>query len=411
MWGLLLNYLLIVAVGSLWAAMIAALVIAFCSLVLISIRCGRAAANYLRLGTGPTLCFGLVMAVLGTAVLLEPLADWDARSIWFFHAKMVYYAGGLVKDAGWSWSCCTFSQVDYPKLVPVLAAQVASLSGFWNEQLPKFALVLLLAPVLAVTISYYRAGLATTALLLIVWAKLAPELCNGYMDGLLTVYGLFGVLLTGSWLATGAQLDLATGVLLIGVTLGLKNEGSLLAVTLLGCATLAAVLAWRSGKRLIPVNRSEAMGIGCVFLLAGLSGGSWLFLREIWGLHNDLHLGLHSLPAIARRLNDPEALRMLARSTLIPDHLLSAMLIGICATALACVFRTGGLAKSVFCLAVAGVYLAGIELVYLATPYDLAWHLATSANRTTLLPAMLFLAPVILLLRDERHWRIPAFAR
>ena len=47
-WGLLLNYLLVVAVGSLWAAMIAALVIAFCSLVLISIRCGRAAADYRR---------------------------------------------------------------------------------------------------------------------------------------------------------------------------------------------------------------------------------------------------------------------------------------------------------------------------------------------------------------------------
>lgn len=57
-------------------------------------------------------------------------------------------------------------------------------------------------------------------------------------------------------------------------------------------------------------------------------------------------------------------------------------------------------------MAVGGTYLAGIELIYLATPNDLKWHLDTSAVRTTLLPALLLLAPAILLLRDYRGWSI-----
>jgi hypothetical protein len=396
--GLLLNYLLIVIVGGLRVGMVAALVIGLSSVVMISLRLGREAAHQLRLGIGPSFCFMLIITLLAVPTLLKPLTEWDARSIWFFHAKMIYYAGGLVKDAGWEWSCCTFSHVDYPKLVPVLAAQAASLAGFWNEQLPKFALLLLLLPPLAVTISFWRAGLATIALLLIIWAKLAPALCSGYMDAPLAVYGLFGVLMIGTWLATGAQLELAIGVLFIGVTMGLKNEGSLLAVILFSCMIPAALLAWFNGK--LAVNRSKAIEIGCICLFAIISGGSWLLLREIWGLlHNDMQLGLSSLPVISGRIQDPGALKMIVQSTLIANDLLYTMLIGVGATALIWVLQTGAELEAVFCVIVGSIYLASIELVYLATPYDLKWHLATSAERTTLLPAILLLAPVILLLR------------
>jgi hypothetical protein len=120
-------------------------------------------------------------------------------------------------------------------LVPILAAQTASVAGFWNEQLPKFALLMLLIPPLAVTVSYWTAGLATPALLVVVWAKLIPSLTNGYMDAPLALYGLLGVLLVASCLKMGDKLDLATGALFIGVTLGLKNEGNLLGVALLIC--------------------------------------------------------------------------------------------------------------------------------------------------------------------------------
>jgi hypothetical protein len=149
------------------------------------------------------------------------------------------------------------------------------------------------------------------------------------MDAPLAVYGLFGVLMIGTWLATGAQLELAIGVLFIGVTMGLKNEGSLLAVILFSCMIPAALLAWFNGK--LAVNRSKAIEIGCICLFAIISGGSWLLLREIWGLlHNDMQLGLSSLPVSGVSRTGGENDRAKA---LIANDLLYTMLIGVGATA------------------------------------------------------------------------------
>lgn len=404
--ALLLNYLLVVAIGSLRTEMFAGLAIACCCIIVIAVTYRRSAAYSLRLGWGAALCFVLVLSLFGAATLLEPVEAYDARSIWFFHARMVYFAGGLVRDGGWTTPWFNWSHVDYPNLMPILAAQAASLGGFWNEQLPKLALLLLLVPPLAVTVSYWRAGLATAALLFIVWVKLAPMLTNGYMDGQLALYGLVCVLMIGSWLETGAKVDLAIGVLFIGVALGLKNEGSLFGTSLLVCLVPAAALAWRRGRQLLPTDRFESIAFCGLVVFAIASGASWLILRRTWGLENDLDLGLNRLPAIVHRLTDPRALEMIFGSTMIANNLLYAMVIGVCATGLSGALQTRRIMEPIFCIAVASVYLAGIELVYLATPRDLNWHLATSADRTTILPALLFLAPAILLLRDERHWRI-----
>jgi hypothetical protein len=406
--GLLLSYLVVVAIRSLWAGMLAELAIALCFVVVLAVRYRHDGAFSLRLGSSESLIFILVLGLLGAGTLLEPVADWDARSIWFFHAKMIYFAGGLVKGGGWTAPFCAFSHTDYPNLVPAVAAQAASLAGFWNEQLPKSALLLLLVPLLAVTVSYCRTGLATTALLLIVWAKLAPFLTNGYMDAPLALYGLFTVLLVGSWLVTGSKLDLAVAGLFVGVVLGLKNEGSLFAVALLVCVTPAAMAARRRGRQLLPADRFEAISLGGIILFAIVSGGSWLILRKAWGLQGDLNLGPSSLPFVVMRLTDPGALELIVQSTLVANGLLYAVLIGVCATGLSYVLRTERLVEPIFCMIAASVYLAGIELVYLASPQDNRWHLATSADRTTLLPILLFLAPAILLLRDERHWLIAA---
>lgn len=346
----------------------------------------------------------LIFGFLAAATLMEPLTAWDARSIWFFHAKMIYFAGGLVRDGGWTAPSSSFSHPDYPLLVPILAAQCAKLAGFWNEQLPKFALLLLVVPVLAVTVSYWNSGLATAALLIMVWAKLVPSMTNGLMDGPLAVYGLFGVLLIGSWLEVGSKIDLATGALFICVTLGLKNEGCLVAVALLVCVIRAAILAQQGGRQLFPANRFEAIGLGTIVLLGIASGVSWQILRGTWGLQNDLHLGFGSLPSVVQRLKDAGAVHMILHSTLRANSLIYAALIGGCAIGASWVLRTGRLIEPLFCMAVGSAYLAGVEVIYLATPYDLTWHLGSSADRTTLLPALLFLAPAILLLRDEHRW-------
>src|SRR5205807_1272968 len=79
-------------------------------------------------------------------IFAEPLQDWDARSIWFFHAKMIWTEGALSKASGWNHSSTRWSHPDYPKLVPSIAAQLAYIKGFWNEFLPKGSLLIMLIP-------------------------------------------------------------------------------------------------------------------------------------------------------------------------------------------------------------------------------------------------------------------------
>jgi len=100
--------------------------------------------------TALVLATGIRLASV-VAIVLDPLSDWDARSVWFFHGKMIFFSGGITRTTGLGLNIGYDDHPEYPMLVPGLAAQVAQVVGFWNEYLPKFSLVLLLpVPILAV---------------------------------------------------------------------------------------------------------------------------------------------------------------------------------------------------------------------------------------------------------------------
>ncbi len=293
-----------------------------------------------------------------------------------------------------------FAHVDYPKLVPVLAAQISMLAQFWNEQLPKFSLLILLVPPLALTFSYWRAWLSFAAISVLVWLRLDPDLCSGYLDAPLAMFGLFAALQLGAWLTRGSQLNLVGGIVFIAIACGLKNEGSLLGLSAVVCTAAVFVFIRSRGRELLPNRRPEQVRLGLVCLLVALSCVAWPIVRAHWGMHNDLQLGLQSIPRMIQRLHEPKMLAMIAQSTLLDSGLAKAALIGVAMIAISVCFRQKRLIEPILCVAVATIYLTGIEFVYLSTPIDLKFHLKTSADRTTLLPIVLFLAPVFLLFRD-----------
>ncbi len=146
------------------------------------------------------------VAVIFTAVLFlapiigSPLSDWDARSIWFFHAKMIFSARSIGQIAGWSDPAVTFSHVDYPNLVPALAAQLAHLSGFWNEYLPKLSLFFILVPAVGLICSFARRIWSFIFVLLLALFTLNVYIWNGYMDGYLALYFTLSMLFFGRYL-------------------------------------------------------------------------------------------------------------------------------------------------------------------------------------------------------------------
>jgi hypothetical protein len=78
--------------------------------------------------------------------LARPLWAFDARNTWFFHGRIIFVAGRFPFQALARLVChdpvlCPIP--DYPKLVGILAAVVATLFGYWNEYLPKLAMIVL----------------------------------------------------------------------------------------------------------------------------------------------------------------------------------------------------------------------------------------------------------------------------
>jgi hypothetical protein len=88
------------------------------------------------------LIFFLAYALLLTLGL--GTTEWDARTIWLAHAKVIYLDRDLyaqIIEGGY-----IGGHVDYPIGFPALAATLASMVGTWNEVFPKAALIFFLQP-------------------------------------------------------------------------------------------------------------------------------------------------------------------------------------------------------------------------------------------------------------------------
>ncbi len=196
------------------------------------------------------------------------------------------------------------------------------------------------------------------------------------------------------WLQGGAALDLACGIVYLAVAANLKNEGTLVAACLGAVLVLFfAPRAWQLVRR----SGGSPAGVWLALLLGVAGYGVWAATKLYWGAHNDLQLGLGTLARAAQRVGEGGlgvvglALLKQAGSTL-------ALIVLVLAALLAKTTRTAAGAAAWLPAAVAGLYTLGIAAIYLGTPHDLRWHLATSAERTMLVAMCGFFASAFLLL-------------
>jgi hypothetical protein len=326
-----------------------------------------------------------LLAVLGLHALAAPLSQWDARSIWFFHARMIWLDDGL-RAAHWMDRGLIWSHPDYPKMVPVLGAQVSKALGYWNETAPKGALVFLLAPVVASVLSFARPGVAFPLLVGALFFTTNTALSTGYVDGYLAVY------------AACAMLHLSLGLqrhprdLLLGLALGcacvtLKDEGLLFAV----CALIAVGMttAWtlwirKSAIAPLPVIEEPSRWLLSA-AVAAAPGLVWWFKRSHWGLEAEMRLGhADALSRLGARLSDGTSLgRIFAAlgNGYTPLWKTAAVLLALVLWLVARRVRFTPL--DLLPVVTALGWFAGLILIYLMTPLDLQWHLATSAHRTS----------------------------
>jgi hypothetical protein len=168
--------------------------------------------------------------------------DWDARTIWLAHAKVIYFDRDLyaqIIDGGY-----IGGHVDYPIGFPALAATLANVVGIWNEVFPKAALIFFLIPPLFVTFQTLQNRILEVIFLIGMAIICRSYLFNGYMDALVALYTWAIVLLIMQLeiseinlltkkLSTRNNLYAITLISFFGVLLMLKNEGLAISIILI----------------------------------------------------------------------------------------------------------------------------------------------------------------------------------
>jgi hypothetical protein len=216
------------------------------------------------------------------------------------------------------------------------------------------------------------------------------------MDGYLALYSGLSVLFLAQWLQNEDPLDALAGIVSLAMTVSLKNEGILLVVSAL-TAIIVCSLAWRARPtkswKSFPIRLWPVAGI------AFLGFFIWHIMKNFWGLSSSMPSSLANWSLYSDRLQEGAA-ALIANAFLIKAEVAMGLALVISA-GVACLFMQQRLPRTLwFILLTAGIYAAGLFLIYWTTQADLAWHLATSATRTMLPVLQLLFAATYTILQE-----------
>jgi hypothetical protein len=349
----------------------------------------------IRTRNQPIFSFGSIYQWLGAAIvcllflgpiLAYPLKDWDARSIWFFHARMIYTAGTVGQSAGWQDPSIVFSHPDYPLLIPVLASQIATVTGFWNEFLPKVSLFFLLIPPVLWLFTFARKSVGFVILLLLIPFTFYRWMWNGYMDSYLAMYFATSLLLLGRYVQSSQKIDLISGLCCLVILLYLKNEGDLALLT--GMVSILWILLLKrntSSWSLLKIDRRYYLA----GLLAILPFLLWTAYKWHWNVSNDLEIGTsQSISRIVSRIGDGSYQLIFERVF----EKTEAGLLFLVLLYFAVSWRNKFPKEAIPALLAAGIYCLGLIMIYLLTPSRLERHIGTTGRTMLTVNAAIFVA-------------------
>lgn len=333
---------------------------------------------------GVAIVIGMwTLILLSQAVRSAPIG-WDSLVIWLFKGHVLYTAGtvptGFFADPYYS-----FAHPDYPLLVPLTVARTYAWIGE-NDMLAK-GFWSLLAGAAAFGLYYGLSGVTGMPARLVGLMVLMslPEVASsasgyfaGYADLPLAVLLLFGGIFLYRWLKPDTGADYIAASLFFSLAGFTKNEG--LIIALAGNALI--LVLGLAGRRL------TWPGISAVVFLFGAIFVPWQVEYRLLGLQSDLPM---SISTAAANLSARVGLIMqsLTSSALNASDLslVWPLLCVLLVLSLLLAPRKWLIASALLILIVA--HLAASIFAYLVTPYDLTWHLATSAGRVVFQPTLL----------------------
>ena len=304
----------------------------------------------------------IIFISLGTATF-----EWDARSIWLFHAKVMFYEDSVF-SLGDNYK---FSHIEYPNLAPAFASALAILVGHWNEVFPKISFSLMFLPPLILIFTFFK-DVRYLIFLSIVFFTVGKFLFNGWADGLVAIY--FGisaflmyhlVIIDSNFYKNRPIFYILAFCFFVSLTL-IKNEG----IALLAVLFTATILI-KFYKRELKKDIFKVI----LLLISFLPIILWKLFCYSKGVGND-YINTNILLNLLPRLGDLNNYFMISNFLFLNEKFLFALIFFFVS------FWTK-FDKELFSfvLIVALMYILILFIIYFSTPYDFYWQLNSSAAR------------------------------
>ena len=333
--------------------------------------------NYLRL-----FIISLLVLSLGSVTV-----DWDARSMWAFHAKRIFLDDNLY--AGFD-KYMPGLQYAFPLLPASLSATLAQIIGHWNEIYPKSTNTLVLLPALFVQCSFLKNNKSILLWLMFILLFTGRALVSGLMDGLVAMYFVTNCLIiynlffeeNSIYGRNLQEINKNKNILFfLGIFCGiilslLKNEGLVMVILLLLSAFLFKIYLKKKIKK-----REIIFGI-LVFIP--------IFIWKLLATYNGVYppylgtgnveplIGLNSFDRIILRLSEINNYKLVFKYLLLNEKFIIAFLIFLFS-----IYKSFEKNKLIYSFVIANalIYYIVLYIVYFSTPYDLYWHLSSSSTR------------------------------
>ena len=309
----------------------------------------------------------IIIIALGT-----PTNAWDARSIWLFKAKQIFYDQTIFATNN---NYALFAHSNYPNLVPAFVASLVNVLGYWNEIYPKIGVTLMFVPGIIIISSFFDKNffLFFLSIMLFIIGKF---FVNGELDGLLSVY-FVAVILTLYSFSKRKIIILSEYLTLISLLIILsliKVEGIILLVSIFIGFAMAFLKKNNYSKKII-----------ICFLISIIPFLLWNYYCFNSGIENNSSLNSISIKSLNDRFLNFENYILIFDHLILNDKFLFGLIFFVIS-----IFCYKSKDLLIIGASISLLYILFLFVIYLSTPLNLEWHL-NSATRV-IKPIALFLS-------------------
>lgn len=328
----------------------------------------------------------LILLSLGSVT-----TDWDARSVWMFHAKRIFFDDSLYSGFD---NYQPEMMNAYPLLAPALSATLVKIIGHWNEIFPKSTNLLILLPALLIQSSFLKNYKFNLVWLMFVLLFSGRILVNGRTDGLVAMYFVSNCILIYSLFINNSHISfiksnqkesnklyiLITAIFSCIILTLLKNEGLVLMMLIL-FVTIFLKIIYK-----MKINKVDLIFWILVFspmviwkILATYNGVYPRLMGFDMGLHlSDVPNNLNIFERIYLRIREIENIKLIFSYLLLNEKFILSLLIFIFAWIKK--FKENKLIFIFILLNILSYYLL-LYPVFLSTAFDFTVQLNSTAHR------------------------------